>query len=321
MLMVMLIDHKHLRGDITSFMRLSQELNSPGCACVLIPTGYLEGIFKHGGLDYMDAVVLHPYRGMPEGVEEEVAEVEELIHKYNNGRDKPIWVTETGKYSHEGYDWEEGKGMDEKGRRWVARYLVRQYVLLLIRNVEKIYWYLMRDYHNFVTMGLVRKPDDPLGRYAVAPAYVAYATLIRQLDGAKYVQREAIRPYTRAYVQLFRRGEEEIRVCWATHPSEISIKTQIPINVVNIVGREETLIPEAGMITLAIDENPVYVKGKFRRWWKLTLGPRCWLIRSSTIAKVRARITGFMVTMAATARGKVMDLSHQVHILMMTLYK
>jgi hypothetical protein len=28
-LMVMLIDHKHLRGDITSFMWLLQELNSP----------------------------------------------------------------------------------------------------------------------------------------------------------------------------------------------------------------------------------------------------------------------------------------------------
>ncbi len=102
-----------------------------GCAAVVIPLPYLEGIFKHGGLQAMDAVVIHPYRGQPEGVEVEVAELQKLIQKYNDGKDKPIWVTETGSWDGSEYDWEQGKGLNLLGRSNIARYLVRQYALLL----------------------------------------------------------------------------------------------------------------------------------------------------------------------------------------------
>lgn len=74
--------------------------------------------------------------------------------------------------------------------------------------------------------------------------------------------------------RLFRRGEEEIRVCWATHPSEISIQTQNPLTIVNIVGREKTLIPETGRIILTLDENPVYVKGAAQEVVEIDVGPK-----------------------------------------------
>jgi len=48
-------------------------------------------------------------------------------------------------------------------RDHVARYLVRQYTLLLSAHVEKICWYLCRDYNEFQTMGLLR---DPKTRWA-----------------------------------------------------------------------------------------------------------------------------------------------------------
>ena len=57
-----------------------------GGAAVLLPPPYFEAIFKHGGLDYMDAVVIHPYRSEPEGVDEEIAELKELIRRYNKAR-------------------------------------------------------------------------------------------------------------------------------------------------------------------------------------------------------------------------------------------
>ncbi|HYW78136.1 MAG TPA: hypothetical protein VE890_01110, partial [Thermoguttaceae bacterium] len=230
-----------------------------GCATVVVPLPYLEGIFKHGGLDYMDAVVIHPYREQPEGVEDDVAELQEMIRMYNDGEDKPIWVTETGTFDRSEYDWELGKETYELGRRNAARYLVRQNVLLLSQDVEKIYWYLARDYNEFLTMGLLRSDKDPMGRYAVAPNYVAYATLIRQLHGARFARREPTQPHARVY--LFQRESEQIRVCWATQPVHVALKTQSPVTVVDMMGGEETLFPTAGEISLTLNENPVYVRG------------------------------------------------------------
>ncbi|HCE44453.1 MAG TPA: hypothetical protein DET40_12970 [Lentisphaeria bacterium] len=236
-----------------------------GCACVLIPIPYIEGIFKLGGLNYMDAVVIHPYRGKPEGVDKEVAELRELMKKYNGGKEKEIWVTETGRHAKVEFDWEKDKKMFEMGRQWGAVYLPRQYTLLLSQNVARIYWYLASDHMNFVSMGLLRKSDDKMGRYAVCPAYVTYATLIRQLDGAKFAEREAFSKYTRAYVMKFRNDKnEDVRVCWATFPSKIEVAASKPVTVVNMVGEEKTINPDAGKIVLDLAGDVIYLKGEIQ---------------------------------------------------------
>lgn len=235
-----------------------------GGAAVLIPLPYFEGIFKNGGLDSMDGVVIHPYRDKPEGVDQEVAALQDLIRKYNKGRDKPIWVTETGRFTQDEYDWEKGRKMYEMGRAEGARYLPRQFALLLKQKVARIYWYLASDHLNFVGMGLLRNYNNEasgMGRLAVAPSYVSYATLIQQLDGAEYVKQEANQVYTRAHVYLFRRGDDNIRVCWATHPAKIALKTAKPLTVSNIMGGETTLAPVKGVVTLDLNEDTIYVHG------------------------------------------------------------
>lgn len=238
-----------------------------GCACVLIPMPYIEGIFKHGGIDYMDGIVIHPYRKKPEGVDKEVADLAELIRKYNQGKDKPIWVTETGRIDKSEYDWEKGKKMQERGRFNGAQYLPRQYTLLLSQpTVDKIYWYLCSDHMMFTSMGLVRRPNDPMGRYAVGPQYVTYATLIRQIDGKKFVEREANSQYTRAYVMKFadKKGET-VRVCWATFPSKIEVTSSEPFTVVDMVGRENKVTPTNGKAIVNLNKSTVYLKGNIQQ--------------------------------------------------------
>ncbi len=231
-----------------------------GCATVLIPMPFIEGIFKHDGLKYMDGVVIHPYRGAPEGVEKEVADLEALIRQYNNGKPKPIWVTETGRHDTREAEWEKGKKLYEEGRQYVTRYLTRQYTLLMMSsNVEKIYWYLCRDYMEFVSMGLLRNVDDPMGRYAVAPAYVSYATLIRQLDGAKFVKRADLGRFT--YALLFDTASGPVWVCWATQPATVGFKVNAARKVVDIMGVERTLTPVNGEVTLSLGEDVLFLRG------------------------------------------------------------
>ncbi|MCL1887590.1 MAG: hypothetical protein FWF96_01805 [Kiritimatiellaeota bacterium] len=231
-----------------------------GCAPVLLPPPYMEGIFKHGGLKHMDVVVIHPYRANPEGVEVEIAELQASIRKYNDGKDKPIWATEVGRHDHAEAEWEKGKKLYEFGRQRVARYLPRIYALCLSAGVEKIMWYLSRDYMEFTSMGLLRNVNEPMGKYAAAPAYPAFATLIRQLDGAKFVERADLgSKFT--YALLFDTHEGPVWVCWAVQPAAIAFNANAPRKLVDIMGAESTLTPLNGQITLSLGEDVVYYRG------------------------------------------------------------
>jgi hypothetical protein len=236
-----------------------------GCAAVIIPLPYFDGIFKLGGLDYMDAVVIHPYRYRPEGVDTEVGELQALIRQYNGGKDKPIWATETGYWVKEVFPWEQDRKMYEKTRAEAARYLARQYTLLLKQGVAKIHWYLASDFAEFGNMGLLRHHEKDPGGMApltVTPAFVAYANLIRHLDGAKFVRREAQRDYTRAYVELFDRGGKQVRVAWATRPAKIRLRATQPLTISGLLGDEKTAAPDAdGGVTLDLNEETIYITG------------------------------------------------------------
>jgi hypothetical protein len=219
-----------------------------GGAAVHIALPYLREVFRSGGLDHMDAVVVHPY-GSEEGIERKLAALQELIERHSGGVRKPIWVTEFGRWDY-----------SPEGRRRNASYLVRMATLLLSADVERMYWYLMRDYINFQTMGLVRDQDSPFGRYAPAPAYVTFANLIRQLSGASYLRREPTDP--RTHVHVFERDGEEIRVSWSTAPeARLSYETSSPLTVVDIVGVERTVHPVEGAVSLVLTDDPVYLKG------------------------------------------------------------
>ena len=159
---------------------------------VLIPLPYFEAIFKQRGLDAMDAVVIHPYRGRPEGVEREIDELDALMKRYNHGEAKPVWCTEYG------------YGLHNAGTLAnVAKNLVRQSVLLRSRNVRRMFWYLFSDYASFKSMGLVQLPGSPNGRHAPNPAGPAFANMVWLLHDARYEAREAAEPFTKCHVHKF----------------------------------------------------------------------------------------------------------------------
>ncbi len=220
-----------------------------GGASVPVPLPWFEDLFALGALDSMDAVAVHPYRTIPEGVEAEFAALQELMAAHNHGNGpKQIWATESGV-----------PDPVNRGRQEMARYLVRLFTLLRSVGVERAYWYLARDYNEFTT-GLVRSPTDPLGRYAPTSAFPAYANLIRQLHGASFVRREPTDPRTRIY--LFRRGATEIRVAWSTAgTAQILIGKSTPLTRVDIMGVNSALPSPEGVIPLTVDGNPIFLVG------------------------------------------------------------
>jgi hypothetical protein len=247
-----------LKAAYGSIKKIRPDVTVVGGATVLIPLPYLERLFEHGALDSMDALSVHPYGygEFPESVEYELSDLKALIARFNDGKQKPIWATEIGR---------QDKTPD--GRRNTAGYLVRLSTILLSQGVEKIYWYLLRDYSDFETMGLLRDSNSPFGRYAPAPAFVAYANLIRQLDAAEFQRREKTDPRTRIY--LFNTGKEQCRVAWVTDDTRNTdnagtlafFKTAKPLRVTEIDGREYSVVPVNGEASIRLTSTPVFVEG------------------------------------------------------------
>jgi hypothetical protein len=227
-----------LKQTYQALKAANPSLTVAGGAAVPIPLDYFDGLFRHGALEAMDAIVIHPYRKIPEGVEEKIAELRQMMQRY--GRVKPIWATEFGDTADM-----------RKNRDDVARYLVRMSTLLLAAGVERIYWYLLKDFQDFAGMGLLRSESDPAGRYVPAPAYAAYAVLIKQLGGAQFVRREPSDPDLRVY--LFSKNGREIRVAWSTQGTRPYMPAVSGLQKIDMMGNP---VP-AGSITL--DANPVYL--------------------------------------------------------------
>jgi hypothetical protein len=216
-----------------------------GGAGVPIPLDYFDGLFQHGALDAMDAIVIHPYRKAPEGVEEKIDALRQMMQRY--GTVKPIWATEYGDTADM-----------RNGRDNMARYLVRMSTLLLAAGTERIYWYLLRDYQEFTGMGLLLSDTDPAGRYVPAPAYAAYAVLIKQLDGAQFVRREPGDPDARVY--LFSKGGSPVRVAWsAAGPLTYAMPGTGPVEERDLMGNARLLQPQNGKVQVTLDQNPVYL--------------------------------------------------------------
>ena len=118
-----------------------------GAAAVSIPLPYFESIFKQGGVDSMDAVVIHPYRDRPEGVEGEIADLRQLIKKYNRGQEK----------AHLG----NGIRLRWQGSPRTGPLPGADKCAMRSQNVEHMYWYLMQDFNEFRGMGLIHDGQDP----------------------------------------------------------------------------------------------------------------------------------------------------------------
>jgi len=204
------------------------------------PLPYWEQLMADGALPYMDALSIHPYRydTPPEGIENDVALLQALVRKYNNGVAKPIWVTEIG--------WLEQGGPLPVDDTTLAKYVTRVYALLLSAGVENVYWYLLRD-----------DPSEPMGLFnsdaTPKSAASAMETLINELAGAPFVRKEATPG--NVYSMLFQRATGgQLRIMWSL--SSRSVNLRGVTRAVDMLGNS---LGTSGSYTLS--DAPIFVEG------------------------------------------------------------
>ncbi|MGG1556081.1 DUF7594 domain-containing protein [Paenibacillus ferrarius] len=229
-----------------------------GMATAGVPLSWMEEVFKLGGLQYMDAVSIHPYQypAVPEGLIGQLAGVQNLIRQYNNGHSKPLWISEFGWPTQE-----DSRGIDEKTQ---ADYLVRGHVLALAGGVEKIFWYdFMNDGtkadYNEDNFGIIRNATDAKGKHTPKPAYSAYAAMTRELTGADYVQKEATPDGIYSYA--FRKDGTDLHIAWSLSPQSMVIQASGPVDITDLMGNTQTYTPLDGKVYITLSGEPVYIKG------------------------------------------------------------
>jgi hypothetical protein len=238
-----------LRAAYQEVKRLRPDVLVVGGATAGVPLPYWEKLLAGGALECMDVLSVHPYRydAEPEGLETDVAELHALVARYNQGKTRPIWVTEIG-WNTQAAKAEGDLVIDDLVQ---AQFLVRAYALLFSAGVERVYWYLFRDY-NDALMGLVR--GDPLA--TPKPAFAAMATMTEQLRGAAFAGRDPASPGIHA-LRFRRASGEMVRVMWSLTPRVIEVSGVT--SVTDMLGRA---LGSSGALELGA--SPLYVVGEIQ---------------------------------------------------------
>ena len=233
-----------------------------GVAMSCLTWEWLERLLKLDSLKDMDALSVHPYRWdrwnelAPESLDKDMIQLKELIKKYNLTKQTvPVWSTEVSWPSIP--KWQ----IDPKKQ---ADYIVRTYAVLLGQGIEKNYWYQIcctLDDGQESQFGILRHWDDPRGKLTPKPAYVSFAVMTRQLTGWTFVSRDTVAPSV--WSLQFKKGEDRLRVIWATSPSAVTITADRPLIVTDMMGNDQ-ILQAKGEMWLMLDGSPIYLKGQVK---------------------------------------------------------
>lgn len=147
------------------------------------PWNFLEGMFKVGLLEYLDAVSVHPYRNYsksPETAAEDYARLRGLIARYLPAGKTPVPVI-SGEWGYASHD--KGVSLDTQ-----AAFIVRQQLANLYQRVPISIWYDWKNdgldpaynEHNFGTVSNNLHPK---------PAYLAVRAMTQELTGYRIARR------------------------------------------------------------------------------------------------------------------------------------
>ena len=218
---------------------------------------FFMGMWQSGGLQYSDAMSFHPYEvvgGNPDDLRGIVTQARSDMTEFA-GAEVPVWITELGWTTSMG-----GWSLPVQGEM-----LARAEVLALAAGAEKYFWYdLINDSQDLGdhegNFGLFENTPRP-GTVALAPkpAAFAQALLVTQLGGRDHV---ATAGDAEATVEVFGSGEDAVRVAWGTQETaEITLETDEPVLVTDTLGRQQSLSPTKGIVTVALTPAPVFLSG------------------------------------------------------------
>jgi hypothetical protein len=236
------------------------KLTGPSLAVISNWQSWFTRFADLGGLDYVDAVTIHPYV-QPNDPETSVALVNTIRSIMTaQGSSKPIYISEQG--------WATGTSSQAVSEPVQARDLVRGALLAFGNGVARYSSYNFMDSgtdpanieHRF---GLVRNRLDSRGALVPKPSYVATAVLARQIDELPLIGQTKFS--TNGYDVAFNAGGgQSVHAVWSTTPGLVSVAAPpgSAVRVTDLYGVVNTLTADpGGHVWVTAGPDPVYLRG------------------------------------------------------------
>lgn len=192
-----------------------------------------------------DVLTIHPYRSKfdDSGFIEELKKVSDQV-RLPDGTRRPIWLTEIGWATHVPHHVLR-QDFEPFTQRTQAELISRVYLCSIVSGIEpRTFWYDFRNdgtdpFYFEHNMGVMQQDGSP------KPAYVAYATLSRVLEGLKFAGPVEVPPGNFGFRFTSGEGSRQVIALWnPKEPARVSVKLPAqPTKLVNSVG-EETVLPE-----------------------------------------------------------------------------
>ena len=224
-----------------------------------------EKFAKAGGLDYVDVVTLHTYKGNDGQYSQVLKKLKELIKEYNQGKEKDIWITENGSrgidiiYKELVYSYHELMMKYPCSELKQAENAVRMNVISLAEGVKRCFQFAPYAGHIYkpFAMGLHNFDLSP------KKAYVAYNNMVNILRGADFEKEINVGEMIKCY--QFDKDGKSIIIIW-TYGDEL-LKVKIPlasqkISAIDMVGGQVFLEKDGGNTSIELTGSPLYLIGK-----------------------------------------------------------
>jgi hypothetical protein len=232
-----------------------------GCCTAGASLDWIDRVLAAGAYDYMDAISIHPYCYplSPDwgGTVKSIEMTRELMLRY--GEEKPIWITEIGWPTHK----------DERGVSELVSgaYAVRLYTLGMAAGADKIFWYDLQDdgtdlTNNENNFGLIKTRQGVPVPWAAKDNFIAYSTLTKKLADVQFVKAH---DFDNLKIYQFRKTKDDrdLLVLWTLHGSQtIGLKSEGTL-ATDLFGNSFNLSATAGVITLTVSPEPIYLEGNF----------------------------------------------------------
>lgn len=228
-----------------------------GCSTIMTDHGWIERVLKAGGVEYMDAVSVHPYSSpsSPEGagLRENITKLHNMLAEY--GKDMPVW------YSEYGYPTYKNDVSEDEG----AAYLERAYMIAQSINPDdKVIWYDFQndtppnDNDREANFGLIRHETN---FYAAKQTLLAHANILNKLNGRKFTEFTQVNDNVVAY--KFEGGESMLALWTLIDAENCSVKVDAEqVTITDFLGNEKNVYTQNGWITVPVSRYPIYIEGK-----------------------------------------------------------
>lgn len=178
---------------------------------------WFEKMIQAGAMKSCDGLALHTYNyydgGTPERWYNRMLKIRTMLHKYNNGKDFPLFITEMGYPTQ----------IDSQGNtpEKSAAYLARLYLLArTLPFIKGIWWYDFlndgwKSTYNENNFGIVNADLTP------KPAYYVMSDISQLVNNADFVKRIETKDPDIWVLQFKYPGGNDVLAMWSTHREDL----------------------------------------------------------------------------------------------------